>query len=135
MVTSDVTHGTGAPVSVGVVTVTYSPGEALHRFLVSLATATTRPVHIVLADNGSTDGAPEQAAAQRPDVTLVATGSNLGYGGGANRGVAALPAGIDWVVVANPDIEWQPGSLDALLAATAQWPCGGALGPLIREPS
>jgi len=135
MVNSDMTHGTGTSASVGVVTVTYSPGEALHRFLVSLATATTQPVHIVLADNGSTDGAPQQATAQRPEVTLVATGSNLGYGGGANRGVAALPAGIDWVVVANPDIEWQPGSLDALLVAAARWPRGGALGPLIREPT
>jgi len=135
MVTSDVAHGIGLQGSVGVVTVTYSPGEALHRFLTSLATATTRPIHIVVADNGSTDGAPEHAAAQRPEVTLVATGANLGYGGGANRGVAALPAGIDWVVVANPDIEWPVGSLDALLDATTRWPSGGAFGPLIREPT
>ena len=44
-----------------VVTVTYSPGRHLDRFLASLALATDRPVTVVMADNGSTDGAPEQA--------------------------------------------------------------------------
>ncbi|HEY0807870.1 MAG TPA: glycosyltransferase family 2 protein [Pseudonocardiaceae bacterium] len=118
----------------GVVTVTYSPGETLERFLDSLAKATSRQVSVVLADNGSTDGAPEQAAT-RPGVTFVSTGGNLGYGGGANRGVAALPPEVEWVVVANPDIEWQPGSLDTLLDAASRWPRGGAFGPLIREPN
>ena len=118
----------------GVVAVTYSPGETLERFLDSLAKATTRQVHVVLSDNGSTDGAPERAAT-RPNVTFRPTGGNLGYGGGANRGMAALPAEIEWVVVANPDIEWSPGSLDELLAATTRWPRGGAFGPLIREPN
>lgn len=118
----------------GVVTVTYSPGETLERFLDSLAKATSRQVRVVLADNGSTDGAPERAAG-RPGVTLVPTGGNPGYGGGANHGVAALPAEVGWVVVANPDIEWGVGSLDTLLDATSRWPRGGAFGPLIREPS
>lgn len=119
----------------GVVAVTYSPGETLERFLDSLAKATTRQVHVVLSDNGSTDGAPERAARERPNVTFRPTGGNLGYGGGANRGMAALPAEIEWVVVANPDIEWSPGSVDELLAATTRWPRGGAFGPLIREPN
>jgi N-acetylglucosaminyl-diphospho-decaprenol L-rhamnosyltransferase len=117
----------------GVVTVTYSPGETLERFLDSLAKATTRQVRVVLADNGSTDGAP-QAAAHRPNVTLVETGGNPGYGGGANRGVAALPDDVGWVVVANPDIEWGADSLDVLLEATGRWPRGGSFGPLIRQP-
>jgi N-acetylglucosaminyl-diphospho-decaprenol L-rhamnosyltransferase len=38
------------------------------------------------------------------------------------------------VVVANPDIVWEPGSLDALVAASERWPRGGAFGPLIRTP-
>ncbi|HEY3609381.1 MAG TPA: glycosyltransferase family 2 protein [Pseudonocardiaceae bacterium] len=119
----------------GVVAVTYSPGETIERFLDSLAKATTRPVQVVLADNESTDGAPERAAATRPNVRFVPTGGNLGYGGGANRGVAALPPEIEWVVVANPDIEWGPDSIDTLLDAAARWPRGGAFGPLIREPN
>ncbi|MEU5695401.1 glycosyltransferase family 2 protein [Actinosynnema sp. NPDC020468] len=118
-----------------VVTVTYSPGDTLDRFLATLAEATTRPVEVVLADNGSTDGVPEAAARTHEHVTFLDTGGNLGYGGGANRGVAALPGSVGWVVVANPDLEWAPGSLDALLEAAKRHPRGGAFGPLIREPS
>ncbi|MBP2339114.1 N-acetylglucosaminyl-diphospho-decaprenol L-rhamnosyltransferase [Saccharothrix coeruleofusca] len=118
-----------------VVTVTYSPGETLDRFLATLTRATTRQVRVVLADNGSTDGAPERAAASADNVVFLPTGGNLGYGAGANRGVAELGPEYGWVVVANPDLEWGEGSLDALLAATKRWPRGGAFGPLIREPS
>lgn len=120
--------------ALGVVTVTYSPGETLERFLDSLGKATTRQFQVVLADNESTDGAPQRAA-ERPGVRFVPTGGNLGYGGGANRGVAALPDDVGWVVVANPDIEWAPDSLDTLLDAAQRWPSGGAFGPLIREPN
>jgi N-acetylglucosaminyl-diphospho-decaprenol L-rhamnosyltransferase len=118
-----------------VVTVTYSPGETLDVFLDTLAKATSRRVRVVLADNGSTDGVPEKAAAEREDVLFLPTGENLGYGGAANRGVAGLPSDVGWVVVANPDLEWGPGSLDALLEAAGRWPRGGAFGPLIKEPN
>jgi N-acetylglucosaminyl-diphospho-decaprenol L-rhamnosyltransferase len=115
-----------------VVAVTYSPGETLEPFLDTLAKATTRPVRVVLADNGSTDGAPERAA-ERENVTLVRTGGNLGYGAGANRGAAALGEEYGWVVVANPDLEWGAGALDTLLEAARRWPRGGAFGPLIKD--
>ena len=50
-----------------VVTVTYSPGPHLERFLSSLSVATDRPVDVVMADNGSVDGdvtAPRVAIAE-----------------------------------------------------------------------
>lgn len=118
-----------------VVVVTYSPGETLDRCLDTLAKATTRSVRVVLADNGSTDGAPERAAESRPGVELLRTGGNLGYGTAANRGVAALPDSCGWIVVANPDLEWGDGALDTMIEAAGRWPRGGAFGPLIREPS
>ena len=118
---------------VRVVVVTYSPGETLERFLASLRGATSAEHEVVLADNGSTDGAPERAAADDPArVRCLHTGGNLGYGRGANAGAAG--ASSPWLVVANPDIEWAPGSLDALLEAAHRWPRAGALGPLIRTP-
>ncbi|GAB3684554.1 glycosyltransferase family 2 protein [Saccharopolyspora tripterygii] len=118
-----------------VVTVTYSPGETLQRFLDTLGKATQRPVRVILADNGSQDGAPQRAAQQHEHVEFVPTGGNLGYGGGANRGVAALGPECGWVVIANPDLEWGAGSLDDLLEAAERWPRGGAFGPLITEPN
>jgi N-acetylglucosaminyl-diphospho-decaprenol L-rhamnosyltransferase len=120
-----------------IVTVTYSPGRHLDRFLASLPLATDRPVRVLLADNGSTDGAPQEAVQRYANVRLLATGANLGYGGAVNRAAAQL-AGEEvtgeFLIVANPDVQWGPGSIDALLDAADRWPHAAALGPLIREP-
>nr|WP_133691096.1 glycosyltransferase family 2 protein [Mycolicibacterium sp. BK634] len=117
-----------------VVTVTYSPGSHLDRFLSSLTVATDRPVTVVLADNGSTDGAPEEAVERYPGTRLLRTGGNLGYGSAANRGVATAPPDDEFVIVANPDVVWGPNSIDELLAAAERWPRAGTLGPLVRDP-
>ncbi|HZU48062.1 MAG TPA: glycosyltransferase family 2 protein [Mycobacterium sp.] len=117
-----------------VVTVTYSPGPHLERFLASLSLATDRPVSVLMADNGSTDGAPQAAVERYPNVRLFDTGGNLGYGTAVNRAVARLSDADEWVVVANPDVQWGPGSIDALLEAAARWPRAATLGPLIRDP-
>jgi N-acetylglucosaminyl-diphospho-decaprenol L-rhamnosyltransferase len=115
------------------VVVTYSPGASLEAFLDTLVAASSEPVEVVLADNGSTDGSVEAAAGSRRNVRLLATGSNLGYGRAANAGVQAVSA--DWIVIANPDITWAPGALDELMAATTRWPKAGCVGPLIRTPT
>jgi N-acetylglucosaminyl-diphospho-decaprenol L-rhamnosyltransferase len=120
---------TGLDCGVDVVVVTYSPGETLREFLETLDKATTARVNVVLADNGSTDGVVEAVAGERDDVTLVRTGGNLGYGRAANIGAAAGSA--DFVVIANPDVSWQPGSLDELLAVADRCLSGGSFGPLI----
>ena len=117
-----------------VVAVTYSPGTHLDRFLSSLTVATDRPVTVVLADNGSVDGAPEEAVQRYPGTRLLRTGGNLGYGTAVNRAVATLPGDEEFVLVANPDVMWSPGSIDALLDAARRWPRAAALGPLIRDP-
>lgn len=121
------------PPVVGLVAVTYSPGPALDRMLDSLAGAYSGDLRVILADNGSTDGSVERAA-RRPGVRLVRTGGNLGYGGGANVGVRALGLGIDWVVIANPDLVFAAGAIDRLLECADRHPAAGAFGPLITTP-
>jgi len=115
-----------------VVVVTYSPGETLTGFLESLATATTCRYEVVLADNGSSDGAPERAVSAYPQVRLLLTGGNVGYGAAANAGLAGLETG--YALVANPDVRFEPGSVDELLAAAGRWPRAATLGPAIRTP-
>ena len=72
------------------VTVTYSPGPHLGRFLSTLSHATERPVTVIMADNGSTDGSAEEALERFPNTRLLRTGGNLGYGTAVNRAVAEL---------------------------------------------
>ena len=123
---------------VRIVVVTWQPGESLDAFLDSLPAAGTVPAHVVVADNGSTDGSVERVA-DRAWVTVVRTGANLGYGGAANVGAAAPTAAAEpveeLVLVANPDIVWHPAALDELVAATRRWPRGGAFGPAILTPA
>ncbi|MET0701843.1 MAG: glycosyltransferase family 2 protein [Mycobacterium sp.] len=119
-----------------VVTVTYSPGPHLERFLSSLTLATDRPVCVVMADNGSTDGSPEAAVERYDNLTLLRTGANLGYGSAVNRAVTSVfgQGDAEFLIIANPDVVWGPGSIDALLAAAERWPRAASLGPLIRDP-
>jgi N-acetylglucosaminyl-diphospho-decaprenol L-rhamnosyltransferase len=102
--------------------------------LASLSLATERPVSVLMADNGSTDGTPQAAAARYPNVRLFPTGANLGYGTAVNRAVNQVVHADEWVVVANPDVQWGPDSIDELLDAAARWPRAATLGPLIRDP-
>jgi N-acetylglucosaminyl-diphospho-decaprenol L-rhamnosyltransferase len=113
-----------------VVVVTYSPGESLRSFLDTLRTATHRPLDVVLADNGSTDGAPQEAATAH-DVRVLPTGGNVGYGAAANAGLADRRTG--WALVANPDIRFEAGAVDELLAVAERWPRAATVGPAIRD--
>ncbi|AGP31399.1 glycosyltransferase family 2 protein [Corynebacterium terpenotabidum] len=124
-----------------IITVTYSPGEHIVRFLESVPAATARGAVVVMADNGSTDGAPEAAAATYDFAELLPTGGNIGYGAGMNRGIDAVRARRDageidgeFLLIVNPDVVFRPGSVDEMIAAARRHPRAGAVGPLIREP-
>ena len=116
--------------TVRVVCVVYHPGEELERFARTLAGATTAPYELVVVDNGDDPTVAREVAA-RHGARVVESGANLGYGGGANLG--ARDAASPWLVVANSDLEWGPGSLDVLLAAGAEHPRAGALGPALQS--
>lgn len=133
-VTAEMASNDPDPERVAVVTVTYSSGEYLTRFIQTLEHALEATPTVILADNGSDDGAPEAAAEKYDHVSLLHTGGNIGYGGAINRAVAEVDPTVEFVIVANPDVEWGPGSIDELLAAAQRWPRAGAVGPLIHEP-
>jgi N-acetylglucosaminyl-diphospho-decaprenol L-rhamnosyltransferase len=125
------THGASVQgAAVRVVVVTYSPGPVLDRMLRSLRDACSAPLEVVIADNGSTDGAPEQAATAHA-ARLLRTGSNVGYGTAANLG--AQGAREPFLLLTNPDVEFARGAVDELLVAAERWPRGGAFGPAVRE--
>jgi hypothetical protein len=69
-----------------------------------------------------------------PNARLLRTGGNLGYGTAVNRAVAEITPESEFVVVANPDVQWGAGCIDVLLDAAGRWPRAGALGPLIHDP-
>ncbi|WP_196716778.1 glycosyltransferase family 2 protein [Actinomyces trachealis] len=118
----------GTTGSVRVVTVAYNPGRELADFLSSLVKATRRKLRIVIADNGQEHALVDKLA-ELHGAEVVRDGGNHGYGGGANRGAYGLEE--DWLVIANPDLAWRPGSLDVLIDAAIAHPEGGCFGPRI----
>jgi N-acetylglucosaminyl-diphospho-decaprenol L-rhamnosyltransferase len=113
------------------VCVTFHPGPELADFARTLAASTTADVELVLVENGTDASLAQQVAAEHGG-RVVAAGANLGYGAAANLG--ARDATQPWLVVANPDVVWEPGALDALLAAGERHPGAGAFGPALLNP-
>lgn len=79
------------------------------------AEASRIELEIVLVDNGSTP--TDRALFADLGVRVTDPGSNLGYAGGANRGLRQTSA--DVAMVMNPDVIVGRGCLDALLDALA----------------
>jgi hypothetical protein len=77
----------------------------------------TRPLDVVVADNGSGDDSVEMIHERFPEVHLLAMGSNLGFGRALNRAVEEHPA--DPVILLNNDAVAEPRFAEALLDAHA----------------
>jgi N-acetylglucosaminyl-diphospho-decaprenol L-rhamnosyltransferase len=112
-------------VPVRVVVVTWNSAAVVPTFLTTLRAATVSPYEVVVVDNASPQGPPAPG-----EFRLIDSGGNLGYGKGANLGASGFDG--DVLVVANPDVAWEPGALDELLAALERWPRAGCVGPAIR---
>ena len=67
---------------------------------------------IIVVDNGSTDGTPELIARDFPRARVLRMGRNLGYGGGANRGIETARG--DALVILNHDMTFLDGCFAAL---------------------
>jgi N-acetylglucosaminyl-diphospho-decaprenol L-rhamnosyltransferase len=115
-----------SPAPLAVVVVNHDAGNALAAFLATVRSEGVTDVIVVdnASSDGSSDGVDEDGA-----VRVVRTGANLGYGSGANRGVAVTEAEL--VVVANPDVVVHPGALGLLAAAFADDPTLAIAGPRI----
>jgi N-acetylglucosaminyl-diphospho-decaprenol L-rhamnosyltransferase len=90
----------------------FNGSAQLGRTLRSLG-AQTRPVEVVLVDNGSSDDSVALARRELPEVKVLELGENLGFGPALNRAIAAHPA--DQVILLNNDAEAEPRFVEALL--------------------
>ncbi len=72
---------------------------------------------VIVVDNGSTDGSADFLRQHFPTVKFVALPTNLGFGGGSNRGFAE--AKNDIVVLLNSDMRVDAGFLAPLLKGFA----------------
>lgn len=116
---------------VRVVTVTFNSSAVLGDFLESTRSAAAVPPEVTVVDNASDDiEETRRIVAAAPGAQLVESGQNLGYGSAMNRGVAAGDH-ADYYLLANPDLVFDAGCIDRLIAAAATAPQAGSLGPAI----
>lgn len=99
--------------------------------------ASVRNIHYphfktLVVDNGSTDNSVEAIKEQFPEVTVIATGENLGFAGGNNVGIrAALQDGADSILLLNNDTIVDPEILSAFSHSLQKHAHLGILGAKI----
>jgi GT2 family glycosyltransferase len=99
----------------------------------ALAASDYPNMSLLVIDNGSTDGSVEQIRRAYPEVALIETGRNLGFGAGANIGLRrALERGADFVWLLNNDTEPHPQALTELVTKACTDPALGAVGSVMR---
>ncbi|MBL0944540.1 MAG: glycosyltransferase family 2 protein [Hydrogenophaga sp.] len=111
---------------VTVVLVTYHSAhclDALHGLLAHCP-------HIVVSDNGSSDGTPAQVRARWPQAVVLEHGRNLGFGTANNRAIAQ--AKTPFAFLLNPDCEVTPDGLRELVRAADAWPEAAIVAPQLE---
>ncbi|MGN6275455.1 MAG: glycosyltransferase family 2 protein [Solirubrobacterales bacterium] len=92
----------------------------------------TRPVDVVLVDNGSGDDSVAVARRELPEVRVLELGRNLGFGPALNRAIAEVPA--DPLILLNNDAEPEPRFVEALLDGVGEG-VDSVAGVLLQERS
>nr|MBF0223659.1 glycosyltransferase family 2 protein [Desulfobulbaceae bacterium] len=92
-----------------VLVLNYNGKQHLEYCLPSMAATQYDNCHIVLVDNGSTDGSLEFTRENFKDVIILENGANLVWAGGNNAGIKyALENGADYIVLQNNDTKADP---------------------------
>jgi GT2 family glycosyltransferase len=122
---------TGVPAArMAVAVVSFNTRALLDACLASVAAA--RPAQTVVVDNGSTDGSIELVRERHADVKLIVCERNRGYGGAANRAIAACGAG--YVLLLNSDTMLCLDALGALERYLEDHPRAAVVGPRLVYP-
>ncbi len=104
---------------VSVIVVNWNGGAALASCLDSLTDAVQgRRAEVLLVDNASTDGSAAGAAKAHPEVKLIRNGANVGFAGGANKGLSEASGEV--LLLLNPDAQIGGEALGMLLGVMQQ---------------
>jgi GT2 family glycosyltransferase len=115
---------------VSAVLVSWNVRDLLLRCIDSLkADGVTR---IVVLDNVSKDDSVAAVRRAHPDVEVIESAVNTGFGGGVNRAVPHTST--PYILVTTPDVYVEPGSTKALLAVLDERPDVGFVAPRIDTP-
>ncbi|QJW95429.1 glycosyltransferase [Frigoriglobus tundricola] len=120
-----------APPDVSVCIANWNCAELLRRCLQSLFDQQQgASFEVVVADNGSSDGAPDMVAAEFPQVVLIRNADNRGFARASNQAAAAARG--RFLFFLNNDTLVPPDTLRQFLALAEANPTVGMFGPRLR---
>jgi hypothetical protein len=116
-----------------VVVVAYRAHELLRACLASLREhPPSKPMRVWVVDNASGDGTAEIVQREFPEVELIASDRNVGFGAANNLVLGQTRS--PFALVLNPDTRVTAGALDRLLDVLRERPEVGMCGPrLVRD--
>lgn len=118
--------------SVWCVVLNWNACNLLTDCLYSLMATRYNNLHIVVADNGSTDDSVETVERTFPEVHIVENAANLHYAAGNNPAIDfSLDHGAQYVLLLNNDTIVEPDFLKPLVEAVENRPGSGIAGPKI----
>ena len=113
-----------------VVVVTFNPKKWVHNCFTSLQNSSITP-HIIVVDNGSTDGSEDLIKNNFPTIDFIQTGKNLGFGKANNIGIKkAYDAGADYVFLLNHDAWIEHNTIEILVKSALLNKHYGILSPM-----
>lgn len=116
-------------IKVSIIIINYNSGDFLSKCLDSIQPS--RFVHeIIVVDNNSTDHS-YQCARDKHRVRLIRCQENGGYAKGANTGINSSAGEL--ILVANPDIVFGAGAIEAMVSCAVAHPETGMVGPKIKN--
>lgn len=90
-------------------------------------------VEVIVVDNNSTDGTPDEIQRQFPGVTLINNNANLGFAKANNIGLAAARG--RYLSLVNSDVVVPPGCLENMVSFMDHNAGIGMLGPKMLAPN
>lgn len=98
---------------ISIIVVSFNTRTLLQDCLTSIFTYCSPDTEVIVVDNNSTDGSAEMVSTEFPNVNLIASAVNLGFGMGNNVGVQH--ATNDYVMLLNSDALLQMDTGQSLL--------------------
>ena len=89
-------------------------------------------LHLLVRDNGSSDGTPERLAEAVPEADVDAGRDNLGFAAGMNTLLARSSA--PWFLALNSDAWPEPGAIGRMVTAARTHPGAAAIAPRLERP-
>ena len=128
-------HREGRGPDVSVILVSYNTCRMTLAAIDALYRSVSDPdftFEIIMVDNAGTDGTVEAVAERFPEVRIIPSGVNLGFGRGNNRGAEIARGRVLFLL--NTDTEIRQGGMERLYRYLLSDPQMGAAGAYLENP-